>query len=131
MYKVRCPPVGQRWNPHYCFLHQNCLLLVPPVDINSDIQDAVLPSDETPAISNATLRAFLVGMNSSEPDRQTPSLMTQQGGEQTQWAWLNREFCNLPQTLQETEATQSPLDSLEGDVSEPEVGLPNSSAEET
>ena len=131
MYKVRCPPVGRRQNPHYRFLHRNRLLLVLPADVDSDVQDAVQPSDETPAILNAALRAFLVGVDFLEPDRQIPSLVTRQGGEQTQWAWLNGEFRTLPWTLQGTEATQSPPDSLEGDVSEPEAGLPNSSAEKT
>ena len=76
MYKVRCPPVGRRRNPHYRFLHRNRLLLVPPGAIDGDIQDAVLPSDETPTISNATLRAFLIGVDSPESKGQTPSLVT-------------------------------------------------------
>ena len=56
--------------------------------------------------------------------------MTQQVGEQTQWVWLNGEFRTRPWTLNKSLATQSPPDSHEGDVSEPELGLPDSSAEE-
>ena len=36
-----------------------------------------------------------------------------------------------PGTLNESPATRSPPDSHEGDVSEPELGLPDSSAEES
>ena len=69
-------------------------------------------------------------MDSSESEERLPSLVTRQVGEQTQWVWLNGEFRTRPGTLDESPATQSPPDSHEGDVSEPELGLPDSSAEE-
>ena len=101
-----------------------------PEDASPEVQDNAQLSVDTPAISNATLRAFLVGVDSQESDRSLPSLVTRHGGEQTQWAWLNGEFRTWPWTLNESLATQSPPDSHEGDVSEPELGLPDSSAEE-
>ena len=69
VYKVRCPPVGRRWNPSYKFLHRNHLLLVSPEDVSDEVQDNAQPSMDTPAISNATLRAFLVVVDSPESER--------------------------------------------------------------
>ena len=131
IYKVRCPPVGCRHNPFYRFLHRNRLLLVLPEDASQDVQDTAQPSGEIPTILNVTLRAFLVGMDSLESDGQTPSLVTQRGGDKTQWVWLNGEFCTQPGTLNEPEATQSPPDSQEGDVSKAEADQPDSSADKT
>ena len=130
VYKVRCPPSGRRRNPSYKFLHWNRLLLVSPEDTSDEVQDNAQPSVDTPTISNATLRAFLVGVDSLESEERLPSLVTRQVGEQTQWVWLNGEFRTRPGTLNESPATQSPPDSHEGDVSETELGLPDSSAEE-
>ena len=101
-----------------------------PDDTSDEVQDNAQPSVDTPTISNATLRAFLVGVDSLESEERLPSLVTRQVGEQTQWVWLNGEFRTRPGTLDESPATQSPPDSHEGDVSEPELGLPDSSAEE-
>ena len=130
VYKVRCPPTGRRWNPSYKFLHQNRLLLLSPEGAPDEVQDNAQPSVDTPAISNATLRAFLVRVDSQELEEKLPSLVTRQEGEQSQWVWLNGEFRTRPWTLNESLATQSPPDSHEGDISEPELGLPDSSAEE-
>ena len=101
-----------------------------PENASDEVQDNAQPSMDTPAISNATLRAFLVRVDSQESEEQLPSLVTQQEGEQTQWVWLNGEFCTRPWTLKESLATRSPPDPHERDVSEPELGLPDSSAEE-
>ena len=101
-----------------------------PEDTSDKVQDNAQPSVDTPTISNATLRAFLVGVDSPELEECLPSLVTQQVGEQTQWVWLNGEFHTRPGTLNKSPATQSPPDPHEGDVSEPELGLPDSSAEE-
>ena len=101
-----------------------------PEDTSDEVQNNAQLSMDIPAILNATLRAFLVGVDSQESEEQLPSLVTQQEGEQTQWVWLNGEFRTRPWTLNKSLATQSPPDSHEGDVSEPELGLPDSSAEE-
>ena len=69
-------PVGRRHNPFYRFLHWNRLLLVSPEDAPQDIQDTAQPSGEIPTVSNTTLRAFLVGVDSLESNRQPPSLVT-------------------------------------------------------
>ena len=76
VYKVRCPPTGHRRNPCYKFLHRNCLLLVSPEDASDEVQDNAQPSVDTPAISNASLRAFLVGVDSQESEEKLPSLVT-------------------------------------------------------
>ena len=114
--------MGHRYKPFYLFLHQNCLLLVSPEDIQQDIQDTAQPSVEITMVSNVTLRAFLVGMDSLESDRQKPSLVTQQGCDKTQWVWLNGEFQTWPGALNKPKATP---DSQERVVSEPEAEIPD------
>ena len=76
VYKVRCPPSGCRQNPSYKFLHWNRLLLVSPEDASDKVQDNAQPSVDTPTISNATLRAFLVGVDSPESEERLLSLVT-------------------------------------------------------
>ena len=46
-----------------------------------------------------------------------PSLVTQQGGGQTSWVWLNGKFRMKPWTQMVPEAPQSPLDLIEDEVS--------------
>ena len=76
VYKVRCPPSGCRRNPSYKFLHRNRLLLVSPEDASDEVQDTAQPSVDTPTILNATLRAFLDGVDSPESEERLPSLVT-------------------------------------------------------
>ena len=76
VYKVRCPPTGHRRKPSYKFLHWNCLFLVSPEDAFDEVQNNAQPSVDTSAISNATLRAFLVGVDSQESEEKLPSLVT-------------------------------------------------------
>ena len=59
----------------------------------------------------------------------TPSLVTQQGGDMTSWVWLNGEFCMTPWTQTVPEATQSPPDLIEDEVSEPELEFSDSEPE--
>ena len=49
--------------------------------------------------------------------------MTQQGGELTFWVWLNGKFRTKPWTQTVPGATQSPLDLIEDQVSDPESAL--------
>ena len=84
VYKVRCPPSGRRRNPSYKFLHRNRLLLMSPEDASDEVQNNAQPSVDTPTISDATLRAFLVRVDSPESEERLPSLVTRQVGEQTQ-----------------------------------------------
>ena len=49
----------------------------------------------------------------------------------TSRVWLNGEFCMKPWTQMVSEATQSPLDLIEDEVSEPESECFESEPEET
>ena len=49
----------------------------------------------------------------------------------TSWVWLNDEFCIKPWTQTVPEATQSPLDLTEDEVSEPESEFSDSEPEGT
>ena len=73
----------------------------------------------TPIVSNATLEVFSAGTSSLE--KLLPSLVTRQGGDMTSRVWLNGKFCTKPWTVTVPEATQSPLDLIEDEVSEPEL----------
>ena len=115
IYKVKYPTSDDRRKPKYRVLHRKHLLLV----INEDASD--IPSqaqaEVTPTVSNATPEAFSAGVNSFGPQ---PSLVTRQGGELTSRVWLNGEFRTKPWTQMLTEATQSPPDLIEDEVSDPE-----------
>ena len=52
-----------------------------------------------------------------------PSLVTRQGGGLTSQVWLNGKFRSKPWTQTVPEATQSPPDLIEDEVSEPESTL--------
>ena len=75
----------------------------------------------TPTVLNATLEAFSAGISLLE--KLQPSLVTRQGGDLTYRVWLNGKFCTKPWTQMVPEATQSPLDLIEEEVSEPESAL--------
>ena len=47
----------------------------------------------------------------------------------TSQVWLNGEFCTKPWTQTVPEATQSPLDLIENEVSEPELQFSDSEPE--
>ena len=81
----------------------------------------------TPTVSNATPEAFSAGVSLLE--KLQPSLVTRQGGGPTSWVWLNGEFCMKPWTQTVPEATQSPPDLIEDEVSEPELEFSDSEPE--
>ena len=64
-------------------------------------------------------------------ERLQASLVTQQGGGLTSQVWLNGEFCTKPWTQTVLGATQSPLDLIEDEVSDPELALSDSEPEGT
>ena len=74
-------------------------------------------------------RLFSAGVSSLEKLR--PSLLTLQGGDMTSRVWLNGEFCTKPWIQMVPEATQSPLDLVEDEVSEPESVFSDSEPEGT
>ena len=127
VYKVKCLTSDDRRKPKYWILHQNRLLLVTNEDA-SDIPGQA-QAKATPTVSNATPEAFSAGISSLE--KLQLSLVTRQGGDLTSQVWLNGEFCTKPWTQTVPEATQSPLDLIEDEVSEPESALSDSELEGT
>ena len=127
VYKVKCPTSDDRQKPKYWILHRNCLLLITNEDASSIPGQA--QAKATPIVSNATLEAFSAGTSSLE--KLLPSLVTQQGGDMTSRMWLNGKFCMKPWTQTVPKATQSPLDLIEDEVSEPELEFSDSKPEGT
>ena len=125
VYKVKCP-TSDAWQK-YRILHQNHLLLVTNEDA-SDIPGQA-QAKATPTVSNATPEAFSAGV--SLLVKLQPSLVTQQGGGPTSRVWLNGKFHTKPWTQMVPEATQSPLDLIEDEVSEPKSTLSDSEPEGT
>ena len=116
VYKVKCPTSDDRQKPKYRILHRNHLLLVTDEDAPSIPGQA--QAKATPTVSNATPEAFPEGTGLLE--KLLPSLVTRQGGDMTSWVWLNGKFCTKPWTQTVPETTQSPLDLIGDEVSEPE-----------
>ena len=117
VYKVKCPNSDDKQKPKYQILHQNCLLLVTNEDASNIPAQA--QAKVTPTVSNATPEAFSAGVGLL--GKLLPSLVTQQGGEPTSQVWLNGKFHTKPWTQTVPEATKSPPDLIEGEVSEPEL----------
>ena len=126
VYKVKCPTSDARQKPKYRILHKNHLLLV--TDDASSIPGQA-QAKATPIVSNATPEAFSEGTGSLE--KLLPSLVTRQGGDITSQVWLNGEFRMKPWTQTVPEATQSPLDLIGDEVSEPESEFSDSVPEGT
>ena len=122
VYRVKCPTSDDRQKPKYQILHWNRLLLVTNEDA-SDIPGQA-QAEATPTVSNATPEAFSAGVSLLQP-----SLVTRQGGELTSQVWLNGKFRTKPWTQTVPGATQSPLDLLEDEVSDPELALSDSEPE--
>ena len=116
VYKVKCPTSDDRQKPKYWILHRNRILLITDEDASSIPGQA--QAKATPIVPNATLEAFSEGTGLLE--KLLPSLVTQQGGDMTSGVWLNGKFCMKPWTQMVPEATQSPLDLIGDEVSEPE-----------
>ena len=60
-----------------------------------------------------------------------PSLLTRQGVDKIPYVWLNGEFCTQLFTQVKSEAIQSPQDSVENNVSDPELVSTDSDDDET
>ena len=116
VYKVKCLTSDDRQKPKYRILHRNRLLLITDEDTPSIPGQA--QAKATPIVSNATPEAFSEGTGLLE--KLLPSLVTRQGGDMTSRVWLNGEFRTKPWTQMVPEATQSPLDLIGDEVSEPE-----------
>ena len=127
VYKVKCPTSDDRQKPKYQILHKNCLLLINDEDASSIPGQA--QAKVTPIVSNTTPEAFPEGTVLLE--KLLPSLVTQQGGDMTSRVWLNGKFRMKPWTETVPEATQSPLDLIGDEVSEPESEFSDSVPEGT
>ena len=127
VYRVKCPTSDDRQKPKYWILHRNRLLLVTNEDASNIPGQA--QAEATPTVSNATPEAFSLGVGLLE--RHQPSLVTRQGGELTSWVWLNGEFRTKLWTQMVPEATQSPPDLIEDEVSDLESALSDSEPEGT
>ena len=125
VYKVKCLISEAQQKPKYWILHWNHLLLVTNEDA-SDIPGQA-QAKATPTVLNATPEAFSAGVSLLEKIQ--PSLVTRQGGGSTSQMWLNGEFHIKPWTQTVPEATQSPLELIEDEVSEPESAWSDSDSE--
>ena len=125
VYKGKCPTSDDRRKPIYWVLHWNRLLLVTNEDA-SDIPGQA-QAKVTTTVLNATLEAFSAGVGSQ--GRLQPFLVTQPGGGPTSWVWLNGKFHTKPWTQMVPEATQSPPDLIEDEVSDLESASSDSEPE--
>ena len=116
VYKVKCPTSDDRQKPKYRILHRNRLLLV--TDENASSIPGQAQAKATSIVLNATPEAFSAGTGSLE--KLLPSLATRQGGDMTSRVWLNGKFRMKPWTQMVPEATESPPNLIEDEVSEPE-----------
>ena len=127
VYKVKCPTSDAGQKPKYRILHRNRLLLITDEDASSIPGQA--QAKVNPIVSNATPEAFSEGTGLLE--KLLPSLVTQQGGDTTSRGWLNGKVRMKPWTQTVPEATQSPPDLIEDEVSEPESEFSDSVPEGT
>ena len=122
VYRVKCPTSDDKRKPKYRILHWNPLLLVTNEGASNIPGQA--QAEVTPTVLNATPKVF-------SAERLQPSMVTRQGGELTSWVWLNGEFHTKPWTQTVPRPTQSPLDLIEDEVSDPESSLSDTEPEGT
>ena len=130
VYKVRCPPSENKRKAKYLTLHCNRLMLVPP--------EYDMPQDPTQLkvvaaiILNTNIGTILYDgeLDCSDSGMPLPSLLTPQGVDKIPHVWLNCEFHKQLFAQVESEATESPQDSVENDVSDPEPVSTDSDEEE-
>ena len=120
VYKVKCPPSESKHKAKYLTLHCNCLMLVPLWDDMP--QDPTQLKVTAAIVLNANIGTVLYDGESdcSDSGMSLPSLLTRQGVDKIPHVWLNGEFCTELFTQVESEAIESPQDSVENDVSDPE-----------
>ena len=130
MYRVKCPPSDNPRKAKFLTLHRNRLMLVPPED--DQPQDPIQLKVAAAIVLNANIGTILENLDSplKESNRVQPSLLTRQGGETLPNIWLNGEFRTPLWTQSESEATQSPPDLMEDEVSPVESDFSCSEEEE-
>ena len=106
-------------------------MLVPPE--GDTPQDPTQLKVAAAIILNANIGTILYDGELDHSDSGTPlsSLLTRQGVDKIPHVWLNGEFCTQLFTQVKSEATDSPKDSVENDVSDPEPVSTDSDEEET
>ena len=121
VYKVKCPPSENKCKAKYLTLHPNRLMLVPPGDDMP--QDPTKLKVAAAIVLNANIGTILYDgeLDYSDSGTSLPSLLTQQGVDRIPHVWLNGEFRTQLFTQIESEAIQSPQDSVENDVSDLEL----------
>ena len=131
VYKVKCPPSENKCKAKYLTLHRNRLMLVPPWDDTP--QDPTQLKVVVAIVLNASIGTILYDGESdySDSGMSLPSLLTRQGVNKIPYVWLNGEFPTQLFTQVESEAIQSPQDSVENDVSDLEPVSTDSDDEET
>ena len=120
VYKVKCPPSENKHKAKYLTLHRNGLMLVPPEDDTP--QDPTQLKVAAAIVLNANIGTILYDgkFDCSDCGMSLPSLLTRQGVDKIPHVWLNGEFRTQLFTQIKSEATESPQDSVENDVSDPE-----------
>ena len=131
VYKVKCSPSENKHKAKYLTLHHNRLMLVPPEDDMP--QDPTQLKVAAAIVLNANIGTILYDGESDCSDSGTslPSLLTRQGVDKIPHVWLNGEFRTQLFTQIESEATESPQDSVENNVSDPEPVSTDLDEEET
>ena len=106
-------------------------MLVPPGDDTP--QDPTQLKVTVAIVLNANIGTVLYDgeLDYSDPGTSLPSLLTRQGVNKIPHVWLNGEFRTQLFTQVESEAIQSPQDSVENDDSDPEPVSTDSDDEET
>ena len=130
VYKVKCPPSENKHKAKYLTLHRNRLMLVPPEDDTP--QDPTQLKVAAAIVLNANIGTIWYDgeMHCSDSGMSLPSLLTRQGVDKIPHVWLNGEFHTELFTQIESEATESPQDLVEYNVSDPEPVSTDSDEEE-
>ena len=130
VYKVQCPPSGNRRNPQYRILHRNRLMLVPPEEDTSS--DPAQLAAAAAIVSNANMETLSAESDpeSSESERLNSTLLTRQGGDQISHVWINGEFRTRLYTQLESKTIESPQDSLEDEISDSDPAMSGTDDEE-
>ena len=129
VYRVQCPPTGNQRKPQYRILHRNRLMLVPPGDDTSP--DTTQLAAAAAIVSNAYMEIPQCdGESTTDSERLNPTLLTRQVGDQNSRVWLNGEFCTPLYTQTQCEASQSPPDSIENEISDSDPVFSGSDEEE-
>ena len=129
--RVKCPPSENKRKAKYLTLHCNRLMLVPPEDDTP--QDPTQLKVVAAIVLNANMGTILYDGESdcSDSSMSLPSLLTRQGVDKIPHVWLNGEFRTQLFTQIQSEATQSPQDSVENNVSDLEPVSTDLDEEET